>query len=262
MTGKDMQKSVLITGCSSGIGLVAANDLLARGYRVLAACRRADDVARMDELGFTGILLDLDDPASVDAAADRVLALTDHCLHGLFNNGGFGQYGPLTSVSRQQLEQQFSTNFFGTHQLTLRLLPALQNSGDGRIINTSSVLGLISTPGRGAYAASKWALEAWSDALRMEVRHSGVRVSLIEPGPITTRFTENVQQGERDKPVRNPGIAARFSLPPEAILPKLRHALESKHPRLRYPVTLVAWAMSLLKRLLPGWMLDRILRSN
>ena len=90
---------------------MAANDLLARGYRVLAACRRADDVARMDELGFTGILLDLDDPASVDAAADRVLALTDHCLHGLFNNGGFGQYGPLTSVSRQQLEQQFSTNF-------------------------------------------------------------------------------------------------------------------------------------------------------
>ena len=257
-----MQKVILITGCSSGIGLVAAHDLLARGYRVLAACRRAEDVARMNALGFVGVQLDLDDAASVDAAADRVLELCEGCLHGLFNNGGFGQYGPLSSISRQQLEKQFSTNLFGTHQLTLRLLPALQASGDGRIVNTSSVLGLISTPGRGAYAASKWALEAWSDALRLEVRASGVRVSLIEPGPIQTRFTDNVQQGEQHNPVRNPGIAARFTLPPEAILPKLRHALESKHPRLRYPVTLVAWAMSLLKRLLPGWMLDRILRSN
>ncbi|WP_350261626.1 SDR family oxidoreductase [Pantoea sp. BJ2] len=257
-----MQKTILITGCSSGIGLVAANDLLSRGYRVLAACRRADDVARMEALGFTGVQLDLDDAASVDAAADRVLELTDHRLHALFNNGGFGQYGPLSSVSRQQLEKQFSTNLFGTHQLTMRLLPALQASGNGRIVNTSSVLGLISTPGRGAYAASKWALEAWSDALRLEVRDSGVRVSLIEPGPISTSFTDNVHQGQQDKPVQNPGIAARFTLPPEAILPKLRHALESKHPRLRYPVTLVAWAMSLLKRLLPGWILDRILRSN
>ena len=257
-----MQKVILITGCSSGIGLVAANDLLARGYRVLAACRRPEDVTRMGALGFVGVQLDLDDAASVDAAADRVLELCGGCLHGLFNNGGFGQYGPLSSISRQQLEKQFSTNLFGTHQLTMRLLPALQASGDGRIVNTSSVLGLISTPGRGAYAASKWALEAWSDALRLEVRASGVRVSLIEPGPIQTRFTDNVQQSEQDKPVRNPGIAARFTLPPEAILPKLRHALESKYPRLRYPVTLVAWAMSLLKRLLPGWMLDRILRSN
>ncbi|WP_343463817.1 SDR family oxidoreductase [Pantoea sp.] len=257
-----MQKNIVITGCSSGIGLAAANDLLARGYRVLAACRRPEDVARMDALGFSGVQLDLDDPASVDAAADRILALCKGRLHGLFNNGGFGQYGPLTSVSRQQLERQFSTNLFGTHQLTLRLLPALQASGAGRIVNTSSVLGLISTPGRGAYAASKWALEAWSDALRMELHGSGVRVSLIEPGPIATRFTDNVQQGEQDKPVRNPGIAARFTLPPEAILPKLRHALESAHPRLRYPVTHVAWMMSLLKRFLPGWLLDRLLRNN
>lgn len=257
-----MQKSILITGCSSGIGLAAANDLLMRGYRVLAACRKQQDVARMEALGFTGILLDLDDAQSVDRAADRVIALTDNRLYALFNNGGFGVYGPLATLSRQQLEQQFATNFFGTHQLTMRLLPALQASGNGRIINTSSVLGLISTPGRGAYAASKYALEAWSDALRMELRGSGVRVSVIEPGPIRTRFTDNVTQGETGKPVRNPDIAARFTLPPEAVLPKLRHALESRHPRLRYPVTLVAHVMSMLKRLLPGWMLDRILRSR
>lgn len=257
-----MQRTVVITGCSSGIGLAAANDLLARGYKVIATCRKTEDVARMNTLGFIGLQLDLDDPASVDRAADDVIALTENRLFALFNNGGFGVYGPLHTLSRQQLEQQFSTNFFGTHQLTMRLLPALQASGNGRIINTSSVLGLVSTPGRGAYAASKYALEAWSDALRLELYRSGVRVSLIEPGPIKTQFTDNVTQGEQNKPVRNPGIAARFTLPPEAILPKLRHALESKHPRLRYPVTLVAHIMGLLKRLLPGWMMDRILRSH
>ncbi|ATZ10935.1 SDR family oxidoreductase [Erwinia amylovora] len=257
-----MQKSIVITGCSSGIGLVAANDLLRRGYHVIAACRKPQDVERMNQLGFSGVLLDLDDAASVAHAADEIIALCEGCLFGLFNNGGFGLYGPLQSISRQQLEQQFATNLFGSHQLTILLLPALLASGNGRIINTSSVMGLISTPKRGAYAASKFALEAWSDALRMELHGSGVRVSLIEPGPISTRFSNNVQQSQQDKPVKNPGIAARFTLPPEAILPRLHHALESRHPRLRYPVTMVTYGISLLRRLLPGWIMDRILRQN
>lgn len=216
----------------------------------------------MNQLGFSGVLLDLDDAASVAHAADEIIALCEGCLFGLFNNGGFGLYGPLQSISRQQLEQQFATNLFGSHQLTILLLPALLASGNGRIINTSSVMGLISTPKRGAYAASKFALEAWSDALRMELHGSGVRVSLIEPGPISTRFSNNVQQSQQDKPVKNPGIAARFTLPPEAILPRLHHALESRHPRLRYPVTMVTYGISLLRRLLPGWIMDRILRQN
>ncbi|WP_428945473.1 SDR family oxidoreductase [Pantoea sp. FN060301] len=257
-----MQKTVVITGSSSGIGLAAANDLLRRGYRVLAACRKPEDVARMNALGFTGVELDLNDSASVTKAAATIISLCDNRLYGLFNNGGYGVYGLLASVSREQMEQQFATNLFGTHQLTILLLPALRAGGGARIINTSSVLGLISTPGRGAYAASKYALEAWSDALRMELHGSGIRVSLIEPGPIKTRFTDNVRQAQQEKPVKNPGIAARFTLPPEAILPKLRHALESRHPRLRYPVTLVAHVMTLLRRLLPGWMLDRILRGK
>ncbi|MFS2225192.1 SDR family oxidoreductase [Pantoea sp. B65] len=257
-----MQKSILITGCSSGIGLVAASDLLRRGYRVFAACRKADDVARMNQLGFTGIQLDLDDAHSVERAAQQVAELSGNDLFALFNNAGYGVYGALNTLSRQQLEQQFSSNFFGTHQLTILLLPALLANGGGRIINTSSVLGLISTPGRGAYAASKYALEAWSDALRMELHRTGVCVSLIEPGPIHTRFTDNVNQTRQDQPVKNPGIAARFTLPPEAILPKLHHALESRQPKLRYPVTLVTQVMTILRRLLPGWMLDRILRSN
>lgn len=256
-----MQKTVLITGCSSGIGLESARELKRQGFRVLAACRKADDVARMDQEGFTGVLLDLDNAASVDRAADEVIALTGNRLYGLFNNAGYGVYGSLDAISREQLEQQFSSNFFGTHQLTLRLLPAMLPHGEGRIVMTSSVMGLISMPGRGAYAASKYALEAWSDALRMELRHTGIKVSLIEPGPIRTRFTDNVNQTQRDKPVENPGIAARFTLGPEAVVAKVRHAFESKRPKLRYPVTLVTWAVSLLKRLLPARMMDKILHG-
>lgn len=178
-----MQKSVLITGCSSGIGTESALELKRQGFHVLAGCRKADDVERMNSMGFTGVLIDLDSPECVDRAADEVIALTDNCLYGIFNNAGFGMYGPLSTISRAQMEQQFSANFFGAHQLTMRLLPAMLPHGEGRIVMTSSVMGLISTPGRGAYAASKYALEAWSDALRMELRHSGIKVSLIELVP-------------------------------------------------------------------------------
>lgn len=257
-----MQKTILITGCSSGIGAVAAMDLLQRGYRVIAACRKADDVKRMNELGYEGVQLDLDDPDSVEQAAQQVMALCDGRLFGLFNNAGFGVYGPLDELTREQLEQQFSANFFGVHQLTVRLLPALKAAGQARIINTSSVMGLISTPGRGAYAASKYALEAWSDALRMELQADNIRVSLIEPGPISTGFSQSVVQTNTSSPVTNPGIAARFTLPPEAVLPKIHHALESRYPRQRYPVTLVAHVMSFARRLLPGVLLDRILNSH
>ncbi|HDI3032274.1 TPA: SDR family oxidoreductase [Cronobacter turicensis] len=256
-----MQKSLLITGCSSGIGLACAHELRRQGFQILAACRKPEDVARMNTLGFTGIELDLDSPLSVEAAAQEVIRLTNNRLYGIFNNGGYGVYGPLSTISRAQMEQQFSTNFFGAHQLTMLLLPAMLPHGEGRIVNTSSVMGLISTPGRGAYAASKYALEAWSDALRMELRYSGVKVSLIEPGPIRTRFTENVNQTQTDKPVENPGIAARFTLGPEAVVAKVRHAFESPSPRIRYPVTLVTHAVGILKRLLPTRMMDKILHG-
>lgn len=256
-----MQKSILVTGCSSGIGLASALDLKNQGFHVLAACRKADDVAHMNSLGLTGILLDLDDPQSVEQAAAEVINLTHNQLYGLFNNAGYGLYGPLDTISRQQLETQFASNFFGTHQLTMLLLPAIKPHGEGRIVITSSVLGLVSTPGRGAYAASKFALEAWADALRMELRHSGVRVSLIEPGPVSTAFTANVNQTQQDKPVKNPTIASRFTLGPEAVVAKVRHAFTSERPKLRYPVTLVTPVASWLKRLLPTWLMDKILCS-
>ncbi|SUW65018.1 3-oxoacyl-[acyl-carrier-protein] reductase FabG [Buttiauxella agrestis] len=256
-----MQKSVLITGCSSGIGLACAHELHQQGFRILAACRKPEDVERMNQAGFTGVQLDLDSPESVQAAAAKVIELTGNRLYGLFNNGGYGVYGPLQTLSREQLEQQFSTNFFGTHQLTMLLLPAMLPHREGRIVMTSSVMGLVATPGRGAYAASKYALEAWSDALRMELHHSGIKVSLIEPGPIRTQFTQNVNQTQSDHPVENPGIAARFTLGPEAVVEKVRHAFENPKPKLRYPVTLVAHALTWLRRLLPTRMLDKILRG-
>ncbi|MHA7848061.1 SDR family oxidoreductase [Serratia sp. D1N4] len=257
-----MQKAILITGCSSGIGLIAAQDLRNRGYRVLAACRKPQDVENMQQLGLEGIELDLDDSASVERAAAQVIEMTNGRLYGLFNNGGYGVYGKLSAISRQQLEQQFSTNLFGTHQLTQLLLPAMLPHGEGRIIQTSSVMGLVSSAGRGAYAASKFALEAWSDALRMELHGTGIQVSLIEPGPLTTHFTQNVNQTQSDQPVHNPRIAKLLTLPPEAVLPKLCHALESPKAKLRYPVTLLAHAMGILRRLLPGRVLDWMMRSN
>lgn len=260
-SSKVMQKSILITGCSSGIGLACAQLLGAEGYRILAACRKPEDVERMNSAGFTGIQLDLDSEQSIQQAAEQVIALTDNRLYGLFNNAGYGVYGPLSTLSREQLEQQFSTNFFGIHQLTMLLLPAMLPHREGRIVMTSSVMGLIATPGRGAYAASKYALEAWSDTLRMELYHSGIQVSLIEPGPIDSHFTANVNQTQADKPIHNPGIAARFTLGPDAVASKVQHAFSSPRAKLRYPVTLVAHAISWLRRLLPACMMDKILRN-
>jgi short-subunit dehydrogenase len=257
-----MHKAVLITGCSSGIGLTAALDLQQRGYRVIAACRKPQDLAALEQKGFETIQLDLDDPRSVELAAARVIEITNGRLYGLFNNAGFGVYGALSTINRRQMEQQFSTNFFGLHQLTMLLLPAMLPHNEGRIIQTSSIMGFISTPGRGAYAASKYAVEAWSDALRLELYNSGIKVSLIEPGPIKTAFTQNVNQTRTDRPVKNPGIAKRFTLTAEAILPKLHHALESPRPKVRYRITLVTQVTAILKRLLPDPIMDVILKNK
>lgn len=256
-----MQKTILITGCSSGIGLTAALDLKQRGYDVIAACRKQTDLDNLAQQGFKTVQLDLDDNDSVERAAAEVLKMTNGKLYALFNNAGFGVYGALPNISRQQMEKQFSTNFFGLHQLTMLLLPAMKQNNEGRIIQTSSIMGFISTPGRGAYAASKYAVEAWSDALRLELAKTGIKVSLIEPGPIKTEFTQNVNQ-TADKPVKNPGIAEHFTLTPDAILPKLRHALESARPKIRYRVTVITHITALIKRLLPDRLMDLILRSK
>lgn len=256
----EMKKSVLITGCSSGIGLTIARALNACGrYQVITTCRRHEDKQSLQNEGLASVLLDLDLPDTIESAVQEILTLTDNRLDILINNAGFGVYGPLITISREAMEKQFSTNFFGVHQLTRKLLPAMISQGGGRIIQISSVMGIISTPGRGAYAASKYALEAWSDALRLEHLHDGIKVSIIEPGPVRTQFTSNVNQTQQHAPVDNPSIAKRFTVTPEAILPKVQHAINSPRPKIRYRVSLMTQGVALLKRMLPDYLMDKIL---
>ena len=255
-------QTIFITGCSSGIGLISAIALKKRGYRVITSCRKEADQKKLMEQGFECVLLDLDNPESVTQAAQEVLVLTEGKLYALFNNAGFGVYGRLNTINREQLESQFSTNFFGVHQLTQLLLPAMLSQNSGRIIQTSSIVGIIATPGRGAYSASKYALEAWSDVLRLELSNTDIKVCLIEPGPLKTYFSNNVNQTEKENIVKNPPIAKRFTLPPEAVLPYLFHALEHPKPKIRYRVTKVTKIAAIGKRLLPDRLMDKILKNK
>jgi len=271
-----MMKSILITGCSSGIGLCVAEGLALRGHRVFATARRDEDVAMLREKGLEALRLDLADPDSIAAALAEVLERTGGTLDALFNNGAYGQPGAVEDLRREVLREQFETNLFGTHDLTTRVLPVMRRQGHGRIITNSSVLGLISLRFRGAYAASKFALEGLSDTLRMELAGSGIHVSLIEPGPVTSRFRANAFaryqaniDAERspfreiyramERRLAKPGPAAPFTLPPEAVLEKVIHALESPRPKVRYYVTFPTHLFAFLKRVLPHRALDRVL---
>lgn len=273
MTGR----SVLITGCSSGIGYTCAHGLAARGYRVIATARKPEDMARLQAEGLACIPLDYADPKSVEACALRVAKLTDGKLYGLFNNGAYGQPGAVEDIRRDVLEQIFAANVFGWHDLTRRCLPLMRTLGEGRIINNSSVLGLVAMKWRGAYNATKFAIEALSDTLRLELRGSGIHVVLIEPGPITSRFVEhalahferNVDETQshyreayaKQRARLGEGGSNRFKLPPEAVLEKLVTALESPSPKARYYVTTPTHVMAWSRRLLPGRALDYVLNK-
>ena len=271
-------KTVLITGCSSGIGRCVALGLHARGYRVIASARRQADVHELCGLGLEAIVLDLDDPASIRDAAAQALDAADGYVFGLFNNGAYGQPGAVEDLSWAVLEAQLRTNVLGWHELTRRLIPAMRSHGAGRIIQNSSVLGLVAMPYRGAYNCSKFALEGLSDTLRLELHGSGIHISLIEPGPIVSRFRENAfskfqqhidmeNSAHRDNyrallaRLANEGSKTPFSLPPEAVLTKVIHALESPRPRARYAVTTPTHVFSVLRRLLSTRQLDWLLRK-
>ena len=183
-----MKKSILITGCSSGIGYYCALQLQQMGYQVLATARQIEDVARLQQQGLQAHQLDLDDDESIQQALDWALAQTGGTLDALFNNGAYGQPGAVEDLSREVLQAQFNTNLFGTHELTRKVLKIMRQQGHGRIIQNSSVLGLITMKYRGAYNASKFALEGLTDTLRQELSGSRIQISLIEPGPIESRF--------------------------------------------------------------------------
>jgi len=269
-------RSVLITGCSSGIGYTAAHMLKDRGYRVFATARKPEDVDRLASEGLEALQLDLDDSDSINAAVDTILERTDGRLYGLFNNGAYGQPGAVEDLTREVLRAQFETNLFGWLELTNRLIPIMRKQGEGRIVQNSSVLGLVALPFRGAYNSSKFAIEGLSDTLRMELKGSGVYISLIEPGPILSRFRanahaklkENINRDKSffaekykgaEKRLTKEGAAAPFTLPPEAVVKKLIHALEAPRPRPRYYVTFPTYLFGFLRRFLGTHHMDWIL---
>jgi len=269
-------RTVLITGCSSGIGECVAHGLAGRGYRVLATARREEDVRRLQAAGLESFQLDVAEPASVGAGVEETLQRTGGTLYALFNNGAYGQPGAVEDLTRDVLREQFETNLFGWHDLTRQVLPVMRRQGYGRIIQNSSVLGFVALAYRGAYNASKYALEGLSDTLRLELRGTDIHVSLVQPGPITSRFRPNAYHAyqrnidprvsvhrERyegmEQRLTKEGPVVPFTLPPEAVLKKVIHALESPRPKARYRVTFPTYLFATLKRLLPDRALDRIL---
>lgn len=270
-----MTRTILITGCSSGIGWHCALGMKARGWRVFATARKPEDLDRLAAEGIEALFLDYAGAASVTACAAEVSRRTGGKLDALFNNGAYGQPGAVEDLRREVLEAQFAANVFGWHQLTQACLPLMRANGSGRIVQCSSVLGLVALKWRGAYNASKFAIEALSDTMRLELRGSGIFVSLIEPGPITSKFTEtalkafeaNVDAAQshyteayaRQRARMGKGGSARYKLGPEAVLDALVHAVESQRPRARYFVTKPTHYMAVARRILPQRLLDYVL---
>ena len=275
-----MSKSVLITGCSSGIGLEAALRLQSQQYLVVASCRQAEDVKRLKQSGLHHVVqLDLADAESIKRGLDEALAITSGELYALFNNGAYGQPGAVEDLPVDVLRRQFEVNVFGTHDLTMRVIKVMLAQGYGRIIQNSSVLGLVAAPFRGAYNASKFALEGLTDTLRMELSNTPIKVSLIEPGPITSRFRSNALQAlQQHIDTRNSrharayqaaidrlskvGPASRGTLPASAVVKKLQHALASNCPKPRYYVTWPTYVALLMKRVLPTRLLDKLMHAQ
>ncbi len=271
-----MTKTVFISGCSTGIGFYLAKALQDRGYQVIASCRKPADVERLESLGLYTLKMDMGDGASIQAAVKQLLEYTKGTLDVLINNAGFGQAGALEDISRDVMIAQFQTNVFGLHDLTRQLIPVMRAQGRGRIINISSILGLVSLPFRGAYNASKYAVEGLSDTLRMELEPSGIWVSSIQPGPIDSHFRNTVI----DHSLKAIKVNASFFKPqykkmmlgfkqkkktskmtkgPEAVFEKVIHAIESQKPKPSYAVTSGAHLLILARRLLPTKWLHRLL---
>lgn len=273
-----MQTSILITGCSSGIGHAAALALRQRGYRVFAAARRATDVQKLSDEGFESILLDLTDSTSIRHAVDNILKATGGTLDAVFNNAAFLVAGATEDISRDLIRKQFETNVFGTMELIQLILPVMRRQGHGRIVQNSSILGVITFPYYGAYNASKFALEGFSHTLRQELRGTGIDVSIINPGPIKSAlranahrtFTENVapstsglhQQAYQklEQAYFTPDEKTkRIMQTPDAVIIELLHALESPRPRIHYYIGWPAKLVALAKRILSDKQLDWLL---
>ena len=272
-----MAQTILITGCSSGIGYTCAHGLKKLGYDVFATCRKEEDVDRLKKEGLNAFRLDLCDSQSLHVALAWMLSLTNGRIDVLFNNAAYGQPGAVEDLRREVLREQFETNVFGTLELSNLVLPYMRAQKSGRIVFNSSILGFAAMSYRGAYNASKFAIEGFADTMRLELKGSGVEVVLIEPGPIRSAFRKNAlakflrnidQERSAHKDVYAKTLErlqktgdAPFTLGAEAVLKVLVCALESKHPKARYGVTFPTKLFALLKRLLPTCMMDVIARK-
>lgn len=273
-------RSVLVTGCSSGIGRATAETLRENGWTVYPTARKAEDLVELRSAGFEAIYLDVCSSESIAEAVGLVLEKNGGQLGALVNNAGFGMPGAIQDLTRDAMRQQFEVNLFGLQELTNLLIPIFREQGGGRIVNISSVVGRLALPFMGIYSASKFALEAISDAQRIELSPDNISVSIIEPGPIRTRFSTNCA-GEGEQALdtkrsrfgsaykqyfekrRNGGMAEdRFRLPPEAVAQKILHALESPRPKVRYCVTLPSYFGSWAARFVPTGLIDRMMLSH
>jgi NAD(P)-dependent dehydrogenase (short-subunit alcohol dehydrogenase family) len=270
------QKSILITGSSSGIGLDAARGLRDAGWRVFASCRKADDCARLQAEGFESPLIDYTNPDSIVNGLAETLEATGGTLDALYNNGAYACPGAVEDLPTGALRAIFETNVFGWHELTRLVIPVMRAQGHGRIINCSSVLGIVGIKWRGAYVATKFALEGLTDVLRIEMANTPIKVILIVPGPVTSKIRENAiphfeQWIDWENSARTDEYTDvlarlyqdtgpdRFELPPSAVTKKLLHALTSKRPKPRYYVTTPTYLMGFLRRVLPTRLLDAVI---
>ncbi len=269
-------KNILITGCSSGIGYISAKGLKERGYNVITTARKTEDVNKLKVEGFECLLLDYADSKSVQKCALDLNNLIGDNLYGVFHNGAYGQPGAVEDLSRETLEKQFAANVFGWMELNNLLIPQMRKNNSGRIIFNSSVLGLISLPFRGAYNASKYAIEGFADTLRLELSDTDIKVCLIEPGPIESRFRPNALQAMKDnidmqssvhhtryqkvlKRLAKEGHVDQFTLPADAVLEKVILSLEKMDPKPHYYVTTPTYIMGYLKRILPTKIMDKFI---
>jgi len=272
------KKSILITGCSSGIGYDAAHTLHKRGWRVFATCRQESDCERLRDEGLESFVLDYADEASIKAAVTETLSRTGGTLDALYNNGAYAIPGAVEDLPRDALRAIYEVNLFGYHDLTRQVIPVMRAQGHGRIINCSSVLGLAALRFRGAYVSTKFALEGLTDVLRLEMHSQPIDVILIEPGPITSKIRVNAQPhfekwidwensplgklyefGLRPRLYDTSGEPDKFELPASAVTIKLIHALESKRPKPRYYVTVPTYLSGFLRRILSTRAFDWIL---
>ncbi len=269
-------RTVLITGCSSGIGEATAARLVRSGWDVYATARRPATLSVLAEAGCTTLALDVTDEASMATAVAAVLAGSGR-IDALVNNAGYSQSGALESVDVDDVRRQFETNVFGLIRLTQLVLPTMREQRAGRIVNIGSMGGKLTFPGGGAYHASKYAVEAISDALRFEVAGFGIQVVLVEPGLITTNFEAAVAAGmpQGDGPYADfnaavqksttevySGPMAKLGGPPEAVAKTIEKAITKKHPKPRYLVTPSAYGAIASRRMMPDRMWDVAMKSQ